>query len=106
MPKRPDPLFEIPRPAAFTEPVLDLLGGVARPRSLSGEEAIAALARIEESPVRAIRKLRRNLRGGFLPTPRMRAATVAPSFCFANPLSSIHRPGFISSRFFISGGRE
>ncbi len=47
MPKRPDPLFEIPRPAAFTEPVLDLLGGVARPRSLSGEEAIAQLARIE-----------------------------------------------------------
>ena len=48
MPKRPDPLFEIPRPAAFTEPVLDLLGGVARPRTLSGEEAIAALRRIEE----------------------------------------------------------
>lgn len=47
MPKRPNPLFEIPRPAAFTEPVLDLLGGVARPRSLSGEEAIAQLARIE-----------------------------------------------------------
>ena len=49
MPKRPDPLFEIPRPAAFTEPVLDLLGGVARPRSLSGEEAIAQLSRIEEA---------------------------------------------------------
>lgn len=47
MPKRPDPLFEIPRPAAFTEPVLDLLGGVARPRPLAGGEAIAALGRIE-----------------------------------------------------------
>lgn len=49
MPKRPDPLFSIPQPEAFTEPVLELLGGVARPRPrhLTGDEAIAALARIE-----------------------------------------------------------
>ena len=47
MPRRPDPLFSIPKPEAFTEPVLDLLGGVARPRPLAGDEAIAALGRIE-----------------------------------------------------------
>ncbi|MDO5533005.1 tetratricopeptide repeat protein [Sutterella sp.] len=48
MPKRPDERFTIPRPEAFTLPVLDLLGGVARPRVLTGAEAIAELGRIEE----------------------------------------------------------
>ena len=47
MPKRPDSRFSIPQPEAFTEPVLDLLGGVARPRPLTGEEAIKRLAEME-----------------------------------------------------------
>lgn len=47
MPKQPDERFPIPQPQAFTEPVLDLLGGVARPRPLSGEEAIRRLNEME-----------------------------------------------------------
>ncbi len=47
MPKRPDATFSIPAPEAARNVVLDLLGGVVRRRPLTGEEALAALNRLE-----------------------------------------------------------
>ena len=48
MPKRPDDRFPIPASAREENYVLDLLGGIVRRRPLTGEEALAALRKIED----------------------------------------------------------
>ena len=49
MPKKPDDRFSIPLPSAEGDGVLDLLGGVARRRALSGEELLRARAETERA---------------------------------------------------------
>lgn len=47
MPKRPDDTFPIPEWEVTASHVLDLLGGTVRARPLSGEEALAALEKLQ-----------------------------------------------------------
>lgn len=47
MPKKPDERFPIPRPEIERSGVLDLLGGVARRRPLSGDELLAEEERLQ-----------------------------------------------------------
>lgn len=49
MPKKPDERFPIPRPEAERSGVLDLLGGVARRRTLSGQELLAQEERLQHA---------------------------------------------------------
>ena len=49
MPKKPDERFAIPLPSVKSDGVLDLLGGVARTRPLSGEELLRQAAETERA---------------------------------------------------------